>query len=177
MTSLGPRCPKMSPRNVHHVSPTFGCPSNLQKPFSLLQRGWVSTVSFSARPKPVFARSPRSPSQNPVPSGLWQLYLPLRRTQRSCKMGFPPDALPSTSLPLEGINFLEKKKKSLPVSSAVLAHPVAGLVLVGCSSVPPDLGMGKEGRGSRRGEESRSPAAALKSSPSCHLLPPCELCH
>lgn len=42
-------------------------------------------------------------------------------------MGFPPDALPSTSLPLEGINFLEKKK-SLPVSSELLAHRVAGRV-------------------------------------------------
>ena len=30
-------------------------------------------------------------------------------------MGFPPEALPSTSLPLNGINFLGKKK-ALPVS-------------------------------------------------------------
>lgn len=84
-------------------------------------------------------------------------------------MGFPPDTLPSTSLPLEGINFLEKKKKSLPVSSVLLAHPVAGLELVGCSSVPPDLGDEDGGEGAREGGGEQKPSCCPEILP---FLPP-----
>lgn len=61
-------------------------------------------------------------------------------------MGFPPDALPSTSLPLGGINFLGEKK-SLPASSVLTVQSfcttrVSGLLLGAGGEGPPDLGDG-----------------------------------
>ena len=63
--------------------------------------------------------------------------LPPLRTQRSGRVGFPPGALLSTSLPPDGINFLGKK--TLPVPSARPSKPRHRPEAGGCS---PAVGAG-----------------------------------
>lgn len=79
---------------------------------------------------------PQGPPPGRVPCELWRTLLPCFRTQRGCKMGFPPDSLSSTSLAPDRINFLKEKKKTkptpqkyrkpLPAPSAPRANGFAG---------------------------------------------------
>lgn len=82
-------------------------------------------------------------------------------------MGFPPDALPSTSLPLEGINFLEKKKKKSH-SPPFCRTGVGGLLFGAGARVLPDLGDGEGGEGVR---DWRKPSCRPESLPATSRHP------